>query len=217
MKPAGTPMSGRRFSGLWLRFRDERDGVAAIEFAMVLPVMLAAYVGMVNLAQMVMTNRKTTQLALALSDLTSRVQTVSPTDVSDIFKASETILLPYDSSKASMIVASVVIDANRKARICWASSYPDAKAAPARGAEVPVPDSIRIANTSVIMAQASYTFTPLIGDAIFAMLGGQPIFEGVTLGNNPIYTRPRNGKVDGNANIEQIVRTDVKGCPLFTP
>ncbi|QEL24295.1 hypothetical protein FQV39_18190 [Bosea sp. F3-2] len=202
----GSTMNLKSLASLWRRFRDERDGVAAIEAAIALPVMVVAYVGVVNISQMVAINRKVTQLTSALSDLTARLQTVPTAEISNIFKAAETILLPYDSRKAKMVIASIVIDANRVAKVCWSNSYPAGTTAPNRGDTESVPDSVRIANTSVIMARASYEFTPVIGNGMFSK---------VTLGDHPIYTRPRNGKADGNASIEQIVRSDVTGCPQF--
>jgi len=205
MRP-GTKMKFESLSSLWRRFRDARDGVAAIEAAMVLPLMAVAYIGLVNLSQMVMINRKVTQLTSSLSDLTARLQTVPTAEISNIFNAAQTVLLPYDASKVKMVIASVVIDANRVAKVCWSNSYPVGTTAPQRGDTVTVPASASIANTSVIMARASYEFTPLIGNGIF---------DKVTLGDNPIYTRPRNGKADGDASIEQIVRSDVTGCPKF--
>ena len=58
-------------------------GVAAVEFAFVLPVMLTAYFGIVEIGQGVMTDRKVTQLTRALGDLASQStacrMTASPT------------------------------------------------------------------------------------------------------------------------------------------
>lgn len=210
-------MIRKRAFRLGCRFRDDRKGMAAVEFAMVLPLLVAAYVGMVNVAQMVMVSRKVTQLTLALSDLTARVASASPADVTNIFNASETILLPYDSGKAKMMIASIVIDASRVARVCWISTFQGVKDDkwPARGDTITVPDSVRVASTSVIMAQASYSFSLLISDKIFEFFGGTETKGDITLGNNPIYTRPRKGLATGDAKIEQIVRTDVAACPKF--
>ena len=210
-------MSRKKPSRLWSRFLADRGGMAAVEFAFVLPLLLATYVGMVNVAQMVMVNRKVTQLTLALSDLTARVASVSTSEVANIFNASETILLPYDSSKAKMMVASIVIDAGRVARVCWISTFQGAKDEkwPARGDTVTLPDSVRVASTSVIMAQATYTFPLLISDKIFEFFGGTETKGSITLGGNPIYTRPRKGLAEGDLKIEQVVRTDVGACPKF--
>ncbi|BCB21765.1 hypothetical protein OCUBac02_46590 [Bosea sp. ANAM02] len=186
------------------QFCSNRDGVAIVEFAMLLPVMAIAYVGMVETVQLVMVNRKVTQLTSALSDLTARVQTVSNADVDNIFNAAQTILMPYDNSKASMVIANVVIDASGVAKVCWSNQRNGM--APARGATIAVPDSVRIPNTSVIMAKASYSYTPAVG---YVLTG---TFK---LGDNAIYARPRNGVAGGTLNIEQVVRTGTNACPNF--
>ncbi|MCU4181486.1 TadE/TadG family type IV pilus assembly protein [Bosea sp. BH3] len=188
------------------RFRRARDGVAIVEFAMVLPFLMIAYCGLVDVAQLVMVNRKVTLLTSTLSDLTARMQSAPVAEISNIFEAARTVLLPYDATRASMVIASVVIDSAGVGRICWSSSYPAGTPAPARGTTVVLPDSVRIPSTSVIMARASYRFTPIIGEVVTGP---------VTLGDNPIYARPRNGKADGSASIEQIVRSDVNACPAF--
>ncbi len=199
-------MDKKRTPHLWRRFRDAHDGVAAVEFAMVLPVLLVAYFGMVDVAQLVMANRKVTQLTSTLSDLTARLQTAPVSEIVNIFGAASTVLLPYDASKASMVISSVIVDSAGVGRVCWSSSHPAGTPAPARGTTVSLPDSAKVPNTSVIMASASYRFTPVLGEVIVGT---------VTLGNHPIFTRPRNGKADGSSSIEQIVRSDVTGCPGY--
>ena len=204
-------MKHERFLGLWRRFGRNREGAAAVEFVVILPVMIAAYVGMVNVAEVVMISRKVTQLTSSLSDLTARLRTVPTSEIDNIFNAAETILLPYDIENADMLIASIVIDANRVARVCWANAYPKTRTPPGRGSAITVPESFRVANTSVIMARASYSFTPSISKAVFDGY----IFKDLQLGGNSIYSRPRFGRPEGDAKIEQIVRSDVKGCPTF--
>ncbi len=189
---------------IWRRFCRDREGVALVEFAMLLPVMLVAYVGMVEVVQLVMINRKVTQLTSALSDLTARVQSVAPADVENIFNAAQTILMPYDNSKASMAIASVVIDSAGVARVCWSNQRNGT--VPARGSAVVIPDSVRIPSTSVIMARASYRYTPAFGYVLTGTF---------TLGDSPIYARPRNGVAGGTGNIEQVVRTGTNPCQPF--
>ncbi|MGX1744043.1 TadE/TadG family type IV pilus assembly protein [Bosea sp. NPDC055353] len=189
---------------IWRRFCRDRDGVAAVEFALLLPVMLITYTGMVDVVQLVMVNRKVTQLTSALSDLTARVQSVSSADVQNIFNAARSILMPYDSDKVTMVIASVVIDPAGVAKVCW--SEPRDGTAPARGTSITIPDTYRVPGTSVIMARASYEYTPIVGYVLT---------KSFTLGDSPIYARPRNGVAGGTNNIEQVVRTGTNPCPLY--
>lgn len=199
------PQGFRSRFRLWRRFCRNRDGVALVEFAMALPVMLVAYMGTVEVVQLVMINRKVTQLTSALGDLTARVQTVTLPDIENIFNASETILMPYDARNAKMVIASLVIDSTgTKAVVCWSNQRRGT--APDRGTTVVVPETFRVPNTSVIMARASYTYTPSIG---YVLTGS------FVLGDSPIYLRPRNGVAGGTANIEQVVRTGTNPCPNF--
>jgi Flp pilus assembly protein TadG len=191
---------------LWGRFRRDAEGVALVEFAMALPVMLIAYCGVVDVVRLVMANRKVTQLTLALADLTARVGAVAPNDVENIFDASESIMMPFDADKASMVISSLVIDAKGVAKVCWSSTRRGQ--ALARGTTVTtVPDSVRVPSTSVIMARASYKYEPFMGYVLTD--------SSYTLGDSPIYARPRTGQAAGTANIEQVVRTDVSACPNF--
>ena len=199
-----TDMKSKTTQPLWRRFCRDREGVALVEFAMALPVMLVAYLGTVEVAQLVMINRKITQLTSALADLTARVQTVAPADVENIFDAAQTILMPYDPTKASMIIASVVIDGSGVGRVCWSNQRNGT--ALARGATVTLPDSVKVANTSVILARASYDYTPAIG---YVLTGA------IALGDDPIYARPRNGLAGGTLSIEQVKRTNADACPTF--
>lgn len=206
--------NNNRFPHLWRRFHDAHDGVAAVEFAAIVPFLLLAYVGMVDVAQLVMTNRKVTQLTATLSDLTARLQSAPVSEITNIFDAASTILLPYDARKATMMISSIIVDSAGVGRVCWSSSYPDGASALKRGDTVVLPDSAKVPNTSVIMASASYSFTPILGQMTLPFLGEVGI-GAVTLGNNPIFSRPRTGKPAGTDSIEQIVRGDVTGCPGY--
>ena len=199
-----TDMKSKTTQPLWRRFCRDREGVALVEFAMALPVMLVAYLGTVEVAQLVMINRKITQLTSALADLTARVQTVAPADVENIFDAAQTILMPYDPAKAHMIIASVVIDGSGVGRVCWSNQRNGT--ALARGATVTLPNSVKVANTSVILARARYDYTPAIG---YVLTGT------IALGDDPIYARPRNGLAGGTLSIEQVKRTNADACPTF--
>lgn len=189
---------GRRFAG-------NRKGVALVEFAMVLPVMLTLYFGIVETTQGVMINRKVVQLNSSLADLTARVASVTAADIDNIFDAAQTVMLPFTQTAPRMAIASIVIDSAGIARVCWSSQRNST--VPARGTTVTLPTDLRVPNTSLIMARTSYDFQPVIG---YLVTGS------IRIGDNPIYLRPRVGQAGGTGNVEQVQRVGTAMCPGFS-
>ncbi|MBA4038549.1 MAG: pilus assembly protein TadG, partial [Bradyrhizobium sp.] len=64
--------------------RDKR-GVAAVEFAVIVPVMLVLFFGVDEFSSVVAVDRKVTLMARTLSDLTSQNDRVSDTQLTNFF------------------------------------------------------------------------------------------------------------------------------------
>ena len=188
---------------LLARFRRGREGVALVEFAMVLPAMIAMYFGIVEVAQGVMIDRKVTLLNRALADLTSQGRTLTTAEINDIFAAAGAVMVPYTSVAPGMMIASVVIDSRGTARICWIEQRNMALPL-SRGSVVTLPTELRIPNSSVVLSRASYTYTPAVGHFITGS---------ITLGEDAIYMRPRLGDIGGVGSVEQVGRQGVAMCP----
>ena len=91
-------------------------GMAAVEFALILPMMLALYFGCVVLAQGLEVGRKTQALSRTLADLTAQTPAIgaappvlADADILNIFAASSAVLFPF-SGAANMTISEVVFD-----------------------------------------------------------------------------------------------------------
>jgi len=76
------------------RFARETRGAAAVEFALVTPLMLSLYFGMVELSTGVAMDRKVTMVSHTLSDLIGQATAVDDTDISNVFNAASSIMTP---------------------------------------------------------------------------------------------------------------------------
>ncbi len=187
------------------RFGLSRQGVAGIEFAMLLPVMLTMYCGVVEVRQGVMIARKVTALNRALADLTGQTTTIATPDMSNIFDASTSVMLPFTGVTPNMAVTHIVIDDKSVAKVCWAETRN--ATTPGRNTTVTLPTALLVPNTSLVMAKASHEYKPMIGYVLTGTF---------SIGGSVTYTRPRLGKAGGTLGIEQIERSGVAMCPPYS-
>jgi len=162
-------------------------GVAATEFAMIVPLMLVMFFGTVEVSSGVAVDRKVTLVARTLSDLTSQSTGVKDADITDFFKASNGIMWPYPSSPVQATISELYIDpATSVARVQWSKgSSPRGS-----GSTVTIPSGLigkdssgnTLPNQYLIFSEVSYLYQPISGYVMSR--------AGVTLSDNA-YTRPR--------------------------
>ena len=169
----------RRLSRKLRRLARDKRGVSAVEFAMLLPLMITLYLGGVELSQAVAIDRKVTLISRTLADLVAQVTSVNSTDMTNILAASSAIIAPYAPGSLKITVSSVTIDSNNVAKIAWSKTLNGT--ARTVGTVVTLPTALNVANTSLIWGEASYGYTPTMGYVITGTL---------TL-SDQIYMRPR--------------------------
>ena len=101
------------YSGARLRaagLLKDRSGIAATEFAMIVPMMLVMFFGTIEFSSAVAIDRKVTIMARTVADLTSQGATVNDTDLTNFFAASLAIMTPYDKTPTNATVSELYID-----------------------------------------------------------------------------------------------------------
>ena len=157
---------------------DDCRGIAATEFAMIVPIMLVLFFGVVEISSGVAVDRKVTLMARTLSDLTSQSLSVSDTDLSNFFAASTGIMTPYTGTPSSTITELYVDPSTLAARVQWSKgSVPHTV-----GTNVVIPSTLQVAGTYLILSEVSYTYIPTIGYVMAK--------SGITM-SDVAYTRPR--------------------------
>ena len=186
----------RRIASLGQRMRRDKDGVAAVEFALLLPLMLAMYMGCVELSSGYSCLRKVDGLARALSDLSSQApSTIDAAAMAEIVASAKGVLQPFDTTVARIAISSILVpnpvpaNAPLKAYMDWSYTNNGGTARPcglqANGA---VPGGYMNAGRSAIVADVGYDYKPLLAGP-FQSFGNKAVGQ-ITL-NKTMWLQPR--------------------------
>jgi Flp pilus assembly protein TadG len=190
-------MSMSRISGMLLPLRRraaemlaDRSGIAATEFAVIVPIMLVMFFGVVEFSSGVAVDRKVTLMARTLSDLTSQSTTVDDTAVTNFFAASGAIMTPYPATPTNGTISELYVDPSTlQARVQWSKSATINSsggvvlaAGRTTSSVVAIPSQLAVAGTYLIFSEVSYRYVPTVGYVMAK--------TGVNL-SDVSYTRPR--------------------------
>jgi Flp pilus assembly protein TadG len=148
-------------SSIFRRWRRDPRGMAAAEFALILPIALFLFTGTITYGNAIYIDRKVTLTARTVTDLVTQYSTVATADVQTVLAASSTIIAPYSAANIVVTVSEVQTDATGKATIAWSQSL-NGTARPA-GQVVSLPSTIDTPSIYYIWGEVSYTYTPTIG------------------------------------------------------
>lgn len=161
----------RRLARSISQFRAAQTGVAAVEFALILPIMLLVYVGMVEASALISVDRKVQSVSGAVGDLVARSEEqITGAELLDYVRAARGIMTPYPTDDLVQIVTQVYVDEDGVTSVDWSRRYLDgvlqASGAHQQGDEYPrLPDDIiTLAREEyVIVAESSILYRPLYG------------------------------------------------------
>jgi Flp pilus assembly protein TadG len=146
------------------RFKRDRSGIAAVEFALLLPIMIGLYVGGIEITDAFTIKRKIAGVASTLSDLVARTKTITLAEMQNILDASEAGIAPYAADELKVRVSGVWIDDKLVAKVVWSAARNET--ALKEGGVVSLPAGVKTANSFLVVSLASYQYTPPIGYVI---------------------------------------------------
>lgn len=147
------------------RFWRDTRGLAAVEFAMILPIMLTLYFGTLETADALTASRRVANVAETAADLVAQETTVSSADLNDVFAASTAILTPFDTAPIKITISSVVASSSNVTTVAWSSAYGGATARTVNSS-ITLPTGLTTANSSIIMAEVTYSYVSPIAHFI---------------------------------------------------
>jgi Flp pilus assembly protein TadG len=170
----------RRIARRLVSLASDVRGLAAVEFALILPIGLVIFAGSFEADQAYELERKVTITTVEVTDLVTRQSTVTTAQLTTILNAASSIVAPYPVSAMNIVVSEITFDSSGHGTVTWSQSLTGAGAL-TPGAAITVPASIAQPNTSVIFGQATYMFTPGMG---YQVVGPRTL-------SDQIYRAPR--------------------------
>ena len=157
---------------LWRGLRESR-GVAIVEFALALPLMITLFYGVIEVTRYILITQKTEKLAYAVADVTAQQSVATKANLDQVFAATANIMDPYSTGPNSrVIVSSIYRPANPNngtsiATINWqyagAGTLASTSLLGAVGATPAMPGGFTFdEKENVIAAEAYYQFSPLL-------------------------------------------------------
>lgn len=148
-----------------VRFWRDRRGVSALEFALVAPVLILLYLGLAELSQGMSAKRRVTHAASVLGDLTAQTDKVTMAELDDILNGASTVILPFSATGLKLRITSVTADANGVPKADW-SRPKGGMTAYGTGQQVPLPAGLLSAGESLVVSEASYTYSSPVASVL---------------------------------------------------
>ena len=169
----------------WLKLKIAKEdrGMAAVEFAIILPVLLLTLIGLFDIANFAYCHNKMNRTAQEINNIVTRGNVTKP-QLDGLLRAAALIAQPFNfTTSGNVIVTSVaVVNANQGAQIMWRDSYPGGV-----GGSLINPASlpgglVLNTNQTAIFTEVFFTYTPLITSyilsssqtKIYALAAGMP-------------------------------------------
>lgn len=181
-----------QFSAL---LRDAK-GLAAVEFAMILPVMLVMFMGTIEVTNLLTADRRAQSVASTLCDLVARDDSITNAEMTDIFAAGTAVMAGFPAGAPQMVVTSIIENGSGGAKVAW-SRAKNATADSTGGTVSGLPAGILASGGSVIRVRVvlGYSLTTVNGKNYKQTSNGKTIMaydQGTGLtANKTFYLRPR--------------------------
>ncbi|MEZ5690380.1 MAG: TadE/TadG family type IV pilus assembly protein [Rickettsiales bacterium] len=149
-----------------------RDGLAAVEFALFLPLFIILTFGAIEVTRYVLITQKMERVSISLSDLVAQSKNVNSGDLSQIILAASQLMLPYDfDTNGYAIISSVTKTGEDPPVINWqytSGGTVQTSLVGTSGGNATMPGGFAITDKeTVIIAEVFFSYEPILSGTIY--------------------------------------------------
>lgn len=156
----------------WRLFRNQK-GLAAVEFALALPLMIILTFGSIEVTLYILISQKVERVSINLSDLVAQSTTINTTQLDEIIKAASQVMLPYNFGADGYAVISSVTKTGTNAPVVnWqyvSSGTAQTSKIGVVGSNATLPSGFTMVDKdNVIITEVFYNYKPILSGTIYS-------------------------------------------------
>ncbi|TJX04314.1 MAG: pilus assembly protein [Mesorhizobium sp.] len=196
MGRAGAHLRTARICSKAIRFCRDRRGVAAVEFAFIVPVLLAMYFLTMEASQAIETSKKISRIGSMVADLVTQNQTITPAELDAIMQIGDSTLQPYSRSTPEIIITAIQVtnEPTPRVLVAWSRKMVGGafSAGAAKNSITTVAPQLNVKGTFLIRVESNLAYQPIITWSADSekRLGFSSAFNSISMGDT-YYLRPR--------------------------
>jgi Flp pilus assembly protein TadG len=147
----------RKFRFYW----KNKQGLAAVEFAFVLPILLTMLLGLVELSQALLLRTDVANMSATAADLIAEESSVASTDLTNVYNALNAMLFPFATGPATITITSVIDGGTGNApKVAWSCTQNGTAETKGAAPSTAIPTGLITAGdgTSVVWAKITYAY-----------------------------------------------------------
>jgi Flp pilus assembly protein TadG len=135
--------------------RRNNDGVGAVEFALIAPVLIILYIGSLEVSVAMSVNKKLARAASTVADLITQENSVNKTYLESMVNVGQSVMTPFRSDGLKVKVTGISVDSAGQATASW--SWQDDNSRPyAVGSVQSLPTDLAIPNTFLVRTELEF-------------------------------------------------------------
>ena len=160
----------KTFNAISNRLWRTKDGLAYLEFALILPILLALLLGGIEISRYIQTSQKVDKLTHTIVDLVAQAPQISEGELDQIMIAAQHVMQPHNFTDDGVIIVSCVgYNEFDQLVVKWqhqgGGNLSRSSAIGAEGTAATVPADFTVEDRdNVIIAETFFSFSPIVNE-----------------------------------------------------
>lgn len=161
------------FRNIVSRFVRRDDGAAAVEFALIMPFLLALYLGSIEASALFTADKRVNTVSSTVGDLVSQWNpddnAIAEATLDTYFDAAEGIMVPYAVAGVKQVVSLIFVDATGGTHVLWSKQNGGGTTHTA-GQSFPALEDSSNTHTNegarggcIVASETTYSYLPVLG------------------------------------------------------